>query len=106
MTAAKRKGFEIRLIYVIVDTVEIQLERIRYRVEKGGHDVPERKVRERRQRSLEQLGWFFQQADFTWIIDNSGAEPVIVLDWRPDSGSISENLLPEVQIALFGKTID
>ena len=30
---AKRRGFEIRLIYVIVDRVETQIERVRLRVE-------------------------------------------------------------------------
>ena len=43
---AKRKGFELRLIYVIVDSLELQLERIRFRVQKGGHDVPADKVAE------------------------------------------------------------
>jgi predicted ABC-type ATPase len=104
--AAKMRGFEIRLIYVIVDNLEIQLERIRYRVEKGGHDVPENKVRDRRKRSLQQLRWFFRQANYTWIMDNSGAEPRIDLEWQPEAASMSEDLLPEVQIALFGKVID
>lgn len=103
--AAKSRGFEIRLIYVIVDSVEIQLERIRYRVEKGGHDVPEDKVRERRGRSLDQLRWFFRQADYTWILDNSGAEPRLDLEWTPDGASMSENLLPDIQLSLFGRIV-
>lgn len=105
VTAAKERGFEIRLIYVIVDSVETQLERIRYRVEKGGHDVPDAKVRDRRARSLEQLRWFFQESDFTWVIDNSGAEPQIIMEWGPDSAAVSEDMWPELQIAIFGKLI-
>jgi predicted ABC-type ATPase len=75
---AKSRGFEIRLIYVYVTSVEKQLERIRLRVAKGGHDVPEDKVRDRRNRSIEQLGWFFEAADNVWIYDNSASEPVLV----------------------------
>ena len=75
---AKRHGFEVRLIYVFVRSAELQLERIRLRVAKGGHDVPETKVRERRERSFDQLGWFLAQADAAWIFDNSGAEPRLV----------------------------
>lgn len=35
VTRAKDRGFEIRLIYVYVDTLERQLDRIRLRVAKG-----------------------------------------------------------------------
>ena len=60
---AKQRGFEVRFIYVYVDTLERQLERIRLRVAKGGHDVPIDKVEARRLRSFEQFGWFFWEAD-------------------------------------------
>lgn len=75
---AKERGFDIRLIYVYVDTIERQLERIRFRVAKGGHDVPADKVAARRARSFEQFSWFFWQADQAWVFDNSGAEPKLV----------------------------
>ncbi|MEA1084917.1 hypothetical protein SFC76_11660 [Sphingomonas sp. CD22] len=37
---ARQRGFEIRMIYVVLDTVDLQLSRIRNRVAEGGHDVP------------------------------------------------------------------
>ncbi|MGY4396182.1 putative ABC-type ATPase [Sphingomonas sp. UYAg733] len=37
---AKHRGFEVRMIYVVLDTLELQLSRIRNRVAEGGHDVP------------------------------------------------------------------
>jgi predicted ABC-type ATPase len=75
---AKSLGFEFRLIYVFVRSAELQLERIRLRVAKGGHDVPEAKVRARRERSFDQLPWFFHHADSAWLFDNSGAAPELV----------------------------
>lgn len=69
--AAKRRGFEIRLIYVILETPDLNVERVRLRVRKGGHDVPVEKVRERWARSLRQLPWFLNQADWALIFDNS-----------------------------------
>ena len=75
---ARARGFEIRLIYVFVSSADIQMERIALRVAKGGHGVPEEKVRERRMRSFEQLGWFLRAADAAWLFDNSGAEPRLV----------------------------
>ena len=97
---AKRRGFEIRLIYVIVDSVETQIERVRLRVRKGGHDVPEDKIRSRRARSLEQLGWFFGQADYALVYDNSSAEPRVMVELREDVILVSDTVLPEIARAL------
>jgi predicted ABC-type ATPase len=99
---AKRHGFEIRLIYVVVDSVELQLERIRYRVAKGGHDVPASKVAERRARSLMQLNWFFWAADAAWVYDNSHAEPALIAHREGLSGWISSSAVPEIRQALIG----
>jgi predicted ABC-type ATPase len=73
--AAKAKQFEFRLIYVLLTSPELNVERVRLRVQKGGHDVPESKIRERWFKSIRQLPWFLEQADQAWIFDNSGAAP-------------------------------
>ena len=75
---AKAHDFEVCFVYVYLRTVEMQLERIRARVAKGGHDVPPDKVKERRKRSFEQMPWFFWKADCAWIFDNSAVEPSLV----------------------------
>jgi predicted ABC-type ATPase len=73
--AARSEGFAVRLVYVIVRDAALQLERIQFRVAKGGHDVPADKIIARRQRSLAQLPWFLDHADLADIFDNSGAAP-------------------------------
>ncbi len=75
---AKAAGFEFRLLYVLLHSVEINIERVRLRVAKGGHAVAEDKIRARYARSLRQLPWFLQQADRASIYDNSGATPRLV----------------------------
>lgn len=90
---AKEKGFDVRLIYVFVDTLKRQLDRIRQRVTKGGHDVPRDKVAARRERSFEQLPWFFWEAGQAWILDNSGAEPKLVARKNDPDIFISANLI-------------
>lgn len=75
VVAAKALGFAIWFLYVILDSSERSIERIKLRVAKGGHPVPYEKVRQRYQRSLEQFPWFLDQADKAWIWDNSGAKP-------------------------------
>ena len=55
MLAARKRGFEIVLIYIGTEDVEINLTRIRNRVLAGGHDVPEEDVRRRYKRSFANL---------------------------------------------------
>jgi predicted ABC-type ATPase len=73
--AAKTKQFEFRLVYVVLSSPDRNVERVRLRVKKGGHDVPEAKIRERWFKSIRQLPWFLDQADRAWLFDNSGAAP-------------------------------
>ncbi|MFM2100348.1 MAG: hypothetical protein RLZZ366_1887 [Pseudomonadota bacterium] len=75
---AKANDYEVCFVYIYVDKVERQFERIRARVAKGGHDVPPDKVRERRFRSIRQMPWFFWKANRAWIFDNSADEPSLV----------------------------
>lgn len=72
---AKELGFLIWLVYVLLDSPERSIERIKLRVAKGGHHVADDDVRKRYGRSLTQLEWFLDQADQAWIFDNSGATP-------------------------------
>jgi predicted ABC-type ATPase len=72
---AKALGFAMWLIYVVLDSPDRNVERVRLRVSKGGHDVAENKIHSRYQRSLAQFPWFLDQADEAWIYDNSGAQP-------------------------------
>lgn len=72
---AKSHGFAIWLLYVVLDSPERNIDRVRLRVRKGGHDVPEDKIRSRYAKSLAQFPWFLDQADEAWLYDNSGAQP-------------------------------
>jgi predicted ABC-type ATPase len=74
---ARDKGFEIRMLYVVLDSADLQLERITLRVSEGGHDVPSAKVVARRQRSFEQLALFAKHLDRLMIFNNSTGEPAL-----------------------------
>jgi predicted ABC-type ATPase len=108
---AQARDFEVCFVYVYLQTAEMQLERIRARVAKGGHDVPSDKVVSRRARSFEQLPWFFWQADRAWIFDNSGDEPELVASRHArsqptsfiDHGSLPEELAGSLLVAGMSK---
>ena len=69
--AAKKRGFEIRLVYVILQNSTLNVERVRLRVKKGGHSVPIKKIRDRWERSLRQLPRFLREADRALLFGNS-----------------------------------
>jgi len=74
MLEARTAGFEIVLVYIGTENVEINLSRIRNRVLAGGHDVPEEDVRRRYLRSFKNLPIAIKRADHTILFDNSREE--------------------------------
>lgn len=91
---AKSLGFHIWLIYVVLDSPERSIERIKLRVAKGGHQVADDDVRKRYKRSLEQFRWFLDRGDRAWIYDNSGATPKLVGEKVDGVIAVAEDALP------------
>jgi predicted ABC-type ATPase len=83
---AKQRQFEFRLIFVMLSAPDLNVQRVRLRVSKGGHDVPEGKIRQRWTKSLAQLPWYLDQADQAAMFDNSGAVPRLI--GRKQQGTI------------------
>lgn len=75
MQEAKAAGFTVGLYYVALDSVETNVERVRQRVLKGGHDIPEKNIRRRHKGSFEKLTEALRIADEVLLIDNSRLEP-------------------------------
>lgn len=100
---AQAHDFEVCFVYVFLRDVGLQLERIRARVAKGGHDVPADKVASRRERSFEQMPWFFWQADRAWVFDNSGADPILMASQHTDGDSGEGFLSPDLPDELYAR---
>lgn len=71
----RRPGFCVGLYYVALDSVELNIERVKRRVEKGGHDIPADVIDRRYWGSLDKLSSALKYADEALLIDNSGLEP-------------------------------
>lgn len=97
---AKRNAFRVRLAYVYLSSVELNIERVAKRVREGGHSVPTDKIIDRRRRSFEQLKWFFAAADDAFVFDNSGATPVLTAAKIDGAAQIYGKLIPEIQKAI------
>lgn len=68
---AKEKGFYVRMFYVGVSDVKLNLDRIRIRVSQGGHDIPEEDVLRRYPRSISNLNKAIDVCDEVLIYDNT-----------------------------------
>lgn len=97
--AAKERKFAIRLIYVLLKSPELNIERVRLRVAKGGHDVPSEKISERREKSLQQLPWFLAHADDAWLFDNSDEKPQLIGTKSKGKIKLTSAALPEIRKA-------
>jgi len=72
LAQCKSRGYSIRLIYVWVNSVELAVERVKRRVESGGHLVPEPTIRRRYSRSLFNFFQLYSSlADIWSFYDNS-----------------------------------
>jgi predicted ABC-type ATPase len=98
--AAKTLQFQIRLTYVILDSPERNIERVRLRVKMGGHAVPEDKIVERYARSLVQMPWFLDRADEAWLYDNSDTSPRLIGRKHEGVITLDSNALPQVVAAV------
>lgn len=82
MKKAKENGFYVHLNYIGVNSVEINLARVKARVKNGGHFIAEDVVRSRYQISLDNLFLALPYCDEIFIYDNSGVEPELVFQLK------------------------
>lgn len=68
---AKKAGYKIYLYFITTSNPVINENRVKNRVESGGHDVPPEKIRERYYRTMDNLYGAFQLADRAYFFDNS-----------------------------------
>lgn len=103
LAEAARKGIEIFVWYVGLTTPELHIDRVAARVRRGGHPIPEEKIRERYVRSrlnlirllplLTQLRMYDNSADAE---PDAGRAPALklVLHWKAGSILGPKDLAP------------
>ena len=70
---AQARGYRTYLYYVATEDPAINVDRVRYRVGVGGHDVPEEKIRSRYVRSLALVRKAIRFANRAFFFDTSEA---------------------------------
>lgn len=69
---AKQQGFLTHIFYVYLNSPEIAIQRVKQRVQWGGHDIPQNDIIRRYTKSLDKLiNVYIPMVDDVRIIDNS-----------------------------------
>jgi predicted ABC-type ATPase len=75
----RERGYRVHFFYLWIPSVELALARIRERVLRGGHDVPEAVVRRRFDRSIRNFLVHYRLQGDSWnLYDNTAATPRII----------------------------
>jgi predicted ABC-type ATPase len=75
----KTQGYEIHFFFLFLRSVDLALSRVKERVSRGGHDVPEAVVRRRFDRSMRNFLLYYRPLAKVWtLFDNSGEIPKVI----------------------------
>jgi predicted ABC-type ATPase len=74
--ACRELGFQIVVIFVTTENSAINVERVTRRVQSGGHSVEREKIISRYDRSMSFLPKIVEDADYTFVYDNSGKQAI------------------------------
>lgn len=77
---AGEKGFRTYLYFAATEDVQVNVSRIKRRVEKGGHNVIQAKIKERYLRSLGLLLDAIKSFDRVYLFDNSSLEMTFIAE--------------------------
>jgi len=93
---AQALGYKTYLYFIATGSSDINVLRVKERVEKGGHPVPEDRIRSRYIRSIDLLHEAMSHSNRAFIFDNSHDEnePVLVAEYDGDELVAKVEALP------------
>ncbi len=76
---AQNAGYTVTLMYFWLNSPELAIERVRARVEAGGHDIPEETVRRRYQVGIDYFFHYYSPICERWILADNSQIPFRVI---------------------------
>ena len=76
---AQNAGYTVTLLYFWLNSPELAIERVRARVEAGGHDIPEETVRRRYQVGIDYFFHYYSPICERWILADNSQIPFRVI---------------------------
>jgi len=91
----QEQGYTVYLLYFWLQSADMAVERVRQRVAKGGHSIPEEVIRRRYESSRKNfISLFMPFVDYWHVYDNSGASAVLAASGK--GGQVKTVALPLV----------
>ena len=99
----KKREYKVLFFYLWVPSVALALSRIRGRVSRGGHNVPEVDVRRRFDRSIRNFLVHYRPLADSWVLyDNTAATPRIVATEEQHQLQVVDAMLYNDLVRRFG----
>ena len=76
---AQKAGYTVTLLYFWLNSPELAVERVRARVEAGGHDIPEETIRRRYQVGIDYFFHYYAPICERWILADNSQIPFRVI---------------------------
>jgi predicted ABC-type ATPase len=77
-------GYNVKIVFLRLPSVDLAISRVAARVAQGGHDVAETDIRRRFRAGLENFRRVYQPLVDAWVLyDNAGEQPEM-LEWGPE----------------------
>jgi len=90
--AARKKGYMTVLIYIWLEHPGLAKERVRTRVNEGGHDIPPNVIERRYTRGIRNLFVkYLQEVDGVFIIDNSEGHFQFIASRAPEGNMVEHD---------------
>ena len=72
---AQQKGYYVTVLYFWLNSPDLAVERVAFRVRAGGHDIPEETIRRRYKVGLNYLFRYYMQECDKWILADNSEPP-------------------------------
>lgn len=89
---AKENGYRIYLVFIWLESVDVAKDRVKFRVSRGGHNIPEDVIERRYTRGLTNFFSLYHQIADIWIFyNNSAQQPDLIAEGTSSSTSYVYN---------------
>ena len=101
----KAEGYDIHFFFLWLKSVDLALSRVKERVSRGGHDVPEPVIRRRFDRSMENFLLPYRPLAEVWtLFDNPGKTPKMIALERDKTICIIDKGTYTALVKRYGRT--
>jgi predicted ABC-type ATPase len=99
------EGYDLHFFFLWLKSVDLALSRVKERVSRGGHDVPEPVIRRRFDRSMQNFLRHYRPLAKVWtLFDNSGKIPKVIVLERDNKIRIIDRRTYTALVKRYGRT--